>query len=208
MEHIDIEMGQLLLNNWETVEKSYQLAYQMDDDFWDKIYEEFSDWYEKIQEKTAVWSRNCNKENDSPAIWFELENKSTKNYDTEAGYLVISVLSGLARYDDGKVAQYGICFGFNRNFFALDAKNSKRFMEEQFKKYPELEKAGFQYVADGKENRIIFLPVELELAKLVAEYPDYDEAFQPLYDACQAVEQHLEIFKKIAAELMEKYWKE
>ena len=207
MEHIDTEMGQLLLNNWETVEKSYQLAYQLDDDFWDKIYKEFSDWYKNIQERTAVWSRNCNKENDNPAIWFELRDKSVKNYDVEAGYLVISVFSGLAHYD-GEIAQFGICFGFTRKFFTFNPKNAKTFMEEQFKKYPELENLGFQYFADGTENTIIFLPVELELAKLVAEYPDYDEAFQPLYDACQKVEQHLEIFKKIAAEFMEKYWKE
>ena len=80
-------------------------------------------------------------------------------------------------------------------------------MAEQFSQYPELNTAGFKFEPSDAAYWPICLPIMLNPEKLVEEYPDYDEAFQPLRDACQKVEQHLEIFKKIAAELMEKYYR-
>ncbi|MDO5069101.1 MAG: hypothetical protein Q4D78_02720 [Neisseria zoodegmatis] len=117
------------------------------------------------------------------------------------------MFTDLVRYDDGEVIQTGIKFCFKTGFFNLDNAGAKKFMQQQFEKYINLHQAGFQYIAYAKDEREIFLPVKLDLEKLIEEYPDYEDALQPFEDALNIVDEHMSIFESIAKDLIEKYFK-
>ncbi|MFS6938754.1 MULTISPECIES: hypothetical protein [Neisseria] len=208
MNNTEHELAKLVLKNLDMVEKSYDFLRKIDDDFLEKIDKKFQEWNEKTKSNNN-WPRNLGKKKEEEAIWFDWDMKTgSKKIDTymkDPSWL--SLFTDLVRYDDGEVIQTGIKFGFKAGFFNLDNAGAKKFMQEQFEKYINLHQAGFQYIAYAKDEREIFLPVKLDLEKLIEEYPDYEDALQPFEDALNIVDEHMSIFESIAKDLIEKYFK-
>ena len=134
------------------------------------------------------------------------EKYDNKKYNIDIYYSWLSAFTGIAKYDDGETIEYGIHFGFNRDYFNFTAKTAKQFMQDQFANYPELKEVGFQYIVGSSEHRTIFLPIQLNLKHLIEEYPDYeDQALQPLSDALDKIKNHQAVFDDIAKELMQHF---
>ncbi|UOO75992.1 hypothetical protein LVJ85_08015 [Neisseria sp. Dent CA1/247] len=205
MNNTEQELAKLVLKNLDMLEKSYELLGKIDDEFYHKIDTKFQEWYKEVKQDT-MWPMNLEGKKESEAIWFTWDVKTRHKISTHE-FKWLSVFTDLGRYEDGEIIESGIRFGFNRNFFTLTAKESKSFMQKQFEKYPELSQANFQYVGAGSEERVIFLPVKLDLERLLEEYPNYTDALLPLDEAFDAVIEHMLIFKAIARDLMEGYLK-
>lgn len=206
MDNTEQELARLVLKNLDMVEKSWNLLSEIDAEFLEKINKKFEQWYEEVKQNTA-WPRSLGNKKDQEGIWFGLGLKGwfkkIDTYTKDATW--VSLFTELVRDEDSEVIQTGIYFGFTRNFFKLNARESKDFMQKQFKKYPELSQANFQYVS---EDIKIFLPVKLNLEKLVEEYPDYADAFLPLEEALDTVTKYMPVFKAIAKDLIVKHLKE
>ena len=203
MENIERELGKLVLSNLEMLEKSYDFLQQIDVQFYEKIENQFNAWYEDFK-KNSGWSKNLGNKKDQDAIWYCLGEKyDNKKSNINIDYSWLSAFTGIAKYDDGETIEYGIHFGFNREYFNFTAKTAKQFMQNQFENHPELKEVGFQYIVEPGEKRTIFLPIQLDLKQLIEEYPDYeDQALQPLSDALDKIKNHQAVFDDIAKELM------
>nr|WP_311459521.1 hypothetical protein [uncultured Neisseria sp.] len=203
MENVERELGKLVLSNLEMLEKSYDFLQQIDVQFYEKIENQFNAWYEDFK-KNSGWSKNLGNKKDQDAIWYCLGEKyDNKKSNINIDYSWLSAFTGIAKYDDGETIEYGIHFGFNREYFNFTAKTAKQFMQNQFENHPELKEVGFQYIVEPGEKRTIFLPIQLDLKQLIEEYPDYeDQALQPLSDALDKIKNHQAVFDDIAKELM------
>lgn len=204
MENVERELGKLVLSNLEMLEKSYGFLVQIDVQFYEKIENQFNAWYEDFK-KNSGWHKNPGNKKNQDAIWYCLGEKyDNKKSNIDIDYSWLSAFTGIAKYDDGETIEYGIHFGFNRDYFNFTAKTAKQFMQDQFANYPELKEVGFQYIVGSSEHRTIFLPIQLDLKQLIEEYPDYeDQALQPLSDALDKIKNHQAVFDDIANELME-----
>lgn len=203
MENVERELGKLVLSNLEMLEKSYDFLQQIDVQFYEKIENQFNAWYEDFK-KNSGWSKNLGNKKDQDTIWYCLGEKyDNKKSNINIDYSWLSAFTGIAKYDDGETIEYGIHFGFNREYFNFTAKTAKQFMQNQFENHPELKEVGFQYIVEPGEKRTIFLPIQLDLKQLIEEYPDYeDQALQPLSDALDKIKNHQAVFDDIAKELM------
>ena len=187
----------------EMLEKSYGFLVQIDVQFYEKIENQFNAWYEDFK-KNSGWHKKPGNKKNQDAIWYCLGEKyDNKKSNIDIDYSWLSACTGIAKYDDGETIEYGIHFGFNRDYFNFTAKTAKQFMQDQFANYPELKEVGFQYIVGSSEHRTIFLPIQLDLKLLIEEYPDYkDQALQPLSDALDKIKNHQAVFDGIAEKLM------
>ncbi|EIG29798.1 hypothetical protein [Neisseria sicca] len=203
MENVERELGKLVLSNLEMLEKSYGFLVQIDVQFYEKIENQFNAWYEDFK-KNSGWHKKPGNKKNQDAIWYCLGEKyDNKKSNIDIDYSWLSACTGIAKYDDGETIEYGIHFGFNRDYFNFTAKTAKQFMQDQFANYPELKEVGFQYIVGSSEHRTIFLPIQLDLKLLIEEYPDYkDQALQPLSDALDKIKNHQAVFDGIAEKLM------
>ena len=203
MENVERELGKLVLSNLEMLEKSYGFLVQIDVQFYEKIENQFNAWYEDFK-KNSGWHKKTGNKKNQDAIWYCLGEKyDNKKSNIDIDYSWLSACTGIAKYDDGETIEYGIHFGFNRDYFNFTAKTAKQFMQDQFANYPELKEVGFQYIVGSSEHRTIFLPIQLDLKLLIEEYPDYkDQALQPLSDALDKIKNHQAVFDGIAEKLM------
>lgn len=203
MENVERELGKLVLSNLEMLEKSYGFLVQIDVQFYEKIENQFNAWYEDFK-KNSGWHKKPGNKKNQDAIWYCLGEKyDNKKSNIDIDYSWLSACTGIAKYDDGETIEYGIHFGFNRDYFNFTAKTAKQFMQVQFANYPELKEVGFQYIVGSSEHRTIFLPIQLDLKLLIEEYPDYkDQALQPLSDALDKIKNHQAVFDGIAEKLM------
>lgn len=203
MENVERELGKLVLSNLEMLEKSYGFLVQIDVQFYEKIENQFNAWYEDFK-KNSGWHKKPGNKKNQDAIWYCLGEKyDNKKSNIDIDYSWLSACTGIAKYDDGETIEYGIHFGFNRDYFNFTAKTAKQFMQDQFANYPELKEVGFQYIVGSSEHRTIFLPIQLDLKLLIEEYPDYkDQALQPLSDALNKIKNHQAVFDGIAEKLM------
>lgn len=203
MENVERELGKLVLSNLEMLEKSYGFLVQIDVQFYEKIENQFNAWYEDFK-KNSGWHKKPGNKKNQDAIWYCLSEKyDNKKSNIDIDYSWLSACTGIAKYDDGETIEYGIHFGFNRDYFNFTAKTAKQFMQDQFANYPELKEVGFQYIVGSSEHRTIFLPIQLDLKLLIEEYPDYkDQALQPLSDALDKIKNHQAVFDGIAEKLM------
>ena len=203
MENVERELGKLVLSNLEMLEKSYGFLVQIDVQFYEKIENQFNAWYEDFK-KNSGWHKKPGNKKNQDAIWYCLGEKyDNKKSNIDIDYSWLSACTGIAKYDDGETIEYGIHFGFNRDYFNFTAKTAKQFMQDQFANYPELKEVGFQYIVGSSEHRTIFLPTQLDLKLLIEEYPDYeDQALQPLSDALDKIKNHQAVFDGIAKKLM------
>lgn len=206
MENVERELGKLVLSNLEMLEKSYGFLVQIDVQFYEKIENQFNAWYEDFK-KNSGWHKKPGNKKNQDAIWYCLGEKyDNKKSNIDIDYSWLSACTGIAKYDDGETIEYGIHFGFNRDYFNFTAKTAKQFMQDQFANYPELKEVGFQYIVGSSEHRTIFLPIQLDLKLLIEEYPDYeDQALQPLSDALDKIKNHQAVFDDIAKELMQHF---
>ena len=206
MENVERELGKLVLSNLEMLEKSYGFLVQIDVQFYEKIENQFNAWYEDFK-KNSGWHKKPGNKKNQDAIWYCLGEKyDNKKSNIDIDYSWLSAFTGIAKYDDGETIEYGIHFGFNRDYFNFTAKTAKQFMQDQFANYPELKEVGFQYIVGSSEHRTIFLPIQLDLKLLIEEYPDYeDQALQPLSDALDKIKNHQAVFDDIAKELMQHF---
>ena len=203
MENVERELGKLVLSNLEMLEKSYGFLVQIDVQFYEKIENQFNAQYEDFK-KNSGWHKKPGNKKNQDAIWYCLGEKyDNKKSNIDIDYSWLSACTGIAKYDDGETIEYGIHFGFNRDYFNFTAKTAKQFMQDQFANYPELKEVGFQYIVGSSEHRTIFLPIQLDLKLLIEEYPDYkDQALQPLSDALDKIKNHQAVFDGIAEKLM------
>lgn len=206
MENVERELGKLVLSNLEMLEKSYGFLVQIDVQFYEKIENQFNAWYEDFK-KNSGWHKKPGNKKNQDAIWYCLGEKyDNKKSNIDIDYSWLSACTGIAKYDDGETIEYGIHFGFNRDYFNFTAKTAKQFMQDQFANYPELKEVGFQYIVGSSEHRTIFLPIQLDLKLLIEEYPDYeDQALQPFSDALDQIENYQAVFDDIAEELMKHF---
>ena len=131
------------------------------------------------------------------------EKYDNKKSNIDIDYSWLSAFTGIAKYDDGETIEWGIHFGFNREYFNFTAKTAKQFMQNQFESHSKLKEVGFQYIVESGEKRTIFLPIQLDLKQLIEEYPDYeDQALQPFSDALDQIKNNQAVFDGIAEELM------
>ena len=203
MENVERELGKLVLSNLEMLEKSYDFLQQIDVQFYEKIENQFNAWYEDFK-KNSGWSKNLGNKKDQDAIWYCLGEKyDNKKSNIDIDYSWLSAFTGIAKYDDGETIEWGIHFGFNREYFNFTAKTAKQFMQNQFESHSKLKEVGFQYIVESGEKRTIFLPIQLNLKQLIEEYPDYeDQALQPFSDALDQIKNNQAVFDGIAKELM------
>lgn len=203
MENVERELGKLVLSNLEMLEKSYDFLQQIDVQFYEKIENQFNAWYEDFK-KNSGWSKNLGNKKDQDAIWYCLGEKyDNKKSNIDIDYSWLSAFTGIAKYDDGETIEWGIHFGFNREYFNFTAKTAKQFMQNQFESHSKLKEVGFQYIVESGEKRTIFLPIQLNLKQLIEEYPDYeDQALQPFSDALDQIKNNQAVFDGIAEELM------
>ncbi|HHX2497181.1 TPA: hypothetical protein ACU8BQ_001018 [Neisseria subflava] len=203
MENVERELGKLVLSNLEMLEKSYDFLQQIDVQFYEKIENQFNAWYEDFK-KNSGWSKNLGNKKDQDAIWYCLGEKyDNKKSNIDIDYSWLSAFTGIAKYDDGETIEWGIHFGFNREYFNFTAKTAKQFMQNQFESHSKLKEVGFQYIVESGEKRTIFLPIQLDLKQLIEEYPDYeDQALQPFSDALDQIKNNQAVFDGIAEELM------
>ena len=203
MENVERELGKLVLSNLEMLEKSYGFLVQIDVQFYEKIENQFNAWYEDFK-KNSGWHKKPGNKKNQDAIWYCLGEKyDNKKSNIDIDYSWLSACTGIAKYDDGETIEYGIHFGFNRDYLNFTAKTAKQFMQDQFANYPELKEVGFQYIVGSSEHRTIFLPIQLDLKLLIEEYPDYkDQALQPISDALDKIKNHQSVFDGIAEKLM------
>ena len=203
MENVERELGKLVLSNLEMLEKSYGFLVQIDVQFYEKIENQFNAWYEDFK-KNSGWHKKPGNKKNQDAIWYCLGEKyDNKKSNIDIDYSWLSAFTGIAKYDDGETIEWGIHFGFNREYFNFTAKTAKQFMQNQFENHPELKNVGFQYIVESGEKRTIFLPIQLDLKQLIEEYPDYeDQALQPFSDALDQIKNNQAVFDGIAEELM------
>lgn len=203
MENVERELGKLVLSNLEMLEKSYDFLQQIDVQFYEKIENQFNAWYEDFK-KNSGWSKNLGNKKDQDAIWYCLGEKyDNKKSNIDIDYSWLSAFTGIAKYDDSETIEWGIHFGFNREYFNFTAKTAKQFMQNQFESHSKLKEVGFQYIVESGEKRTIFLPIQLDLKQLIEEYPDYeDQALQPFSDALDQIKNNQAVFDGIAEELM------
>ena len=203
MENVERELGKLVLSNLEMLEKSYDFLQQIDVQFYEKIENQFNAWHEDFK-KNSGWSKNLGNKKDQDAIWYCLGEKyDNKKSNIDIDYSWLSAFTGIAKYDDGETIEWGIHFGFNREYFNFTAKTAKQFMQNQFESHSKLKEVGFQYIVESGEKRTIFLPIQLDLKQLIEEYPDYeDQALQPFSDALDQIKNNQAVFDGIAEELM------
>ena len=203
MENVERELGKLVLSNLEMLEKSYGFLVQIDVQFYEKIENQFNAWYEDFKKNSGWHKKPGNKKNQDAIRYCLGEKYDNKKSNIDIDYSWLSACTGIAKYDDGETIEYGIHFGFNRDYFNFTAKTAKQFMQDQFANYPELKEVGFQYIVGSSEHRTIFLPIQLDLKLLIEEYPDYkDQALQPLSDALDKIKNHQAVFDGIAEKLM------